>query len=166
LSFFKVLKSALFLFVFWVLLTGKFDLSSLLLGVICALFVAYAANVLLKDNLDKLEGSLAILTRFILFLGQLVIEIGVANIDVAERVLNPRLPIEPAMVKYKCHLRGEDPQTLLANAITLTPGTLTVDIDEEEGIYYIHCLADTHARNLMGRKLENMVNWVYKGVRE
>ncbi len=160
----RVLKSTLFLFIFWVLLTGNFGFSSLFLGVACSFFAALTAHGLLKENISKLEGNFKIFVRFIWFLIQLVVEIAIANIDVAERVLNPRLPIEPAIVKYDCHLKGDDSQTVLANAITLTPGTLTLDIDNN-GIYYIHCLADKHAKDLMNRKLEHMVNWVFRGVK-
>jgi multicomponent Na+:H+ antiporter subunit E len=54
-----------------------------------------------------------------------------ANIDVAKRVLNPSLPINPSMVEVETDLKGEISKLTLANSITLTPGTLTVDIGED-----------------------------------
>ncbi len=164
-SFPRIIKSALFLFIFWLVLTGSLGFLNLLLGLVCSFLVAYGAHVLLRENISNLEGSPAILVRFVLYLVWLLIEIMKANVDVAERVLNPRLPIEPAIVKYHCHLKDEDPQTLLANSITLTPGTLTINADES-GDFLIHCLADKHAKDLMERKLEDMVTWVFKGVRK
>jgi multicomponent Na+:H+ antiporter subunit E len=59
-----------------------------------------------------------------------------ANFDVAYRVLHPRLPINPGLVKIKTGLKSEVSKTFLANSITLTPGTMTVDIKGDE--LYIH----------------------------
>ena len=61
-----------------------------------------------------------------------------ANIDVAFRVIHPDLPIRPGIVKVTTKLRSETGLTFLANSITLTPGTLSVDIDREAGVLYIH----------------------------
>jgi len=57
-----------------------------------------------------------------------------ANIDVAKRVLSPSLPINPAIVKVPVKLKGEISKLTLANSITLTPGTLSLELDDE-GIY-------------------------------
>jgi len=59
-----------------------------------------------------------------------------ANLDVAYRVIHPRLPINPGIVKIKTELKSEIAQTMLANSITLTPGTLSVDL--KDGNLYVH----------------------------
>jgi len=61
-----------------------------------------------------------------------------ANIDVAYRVSHPKLPIKPGIVKVKTHLKSDVGLTFLANSITLTPGTLSVDVDQKNGYLYIH----------------------------
>jgi len=61
----------------------------------------------------------------------------VANFDVAYRVLHPRLPIRPGIVRVKTTLKSEAGRTVLANSITLTPGTMSVDI-RDDGTLYIH----------------------------
>jgi len=61
-----------------------------------------------------------------------------ANLDVACRVLHPRLPINPGIVKVKTKLKTETALTFLANFITLTPGTFSIDVDKENGYLYIH----------------------------
>jgi multicomponent Na+:H+ antiporter subunit E len=61
-----------------------------------------------------------------------------ANVDVAYRVAHPRLPIKPGIVKVKTSLKTDTGLTFLANSITLTPGTLSVDIDRDNGILYVH----------------------------
>jgi len=60
-----------------------------------------------------------------------------ANLDVAFRVLHPDVPINPGIVKVKTKLKSESARTALANSITLTPGTMTVDISDE-GYLYVH----------------------------
>lgn len=61
-----------------------------------------------------------------------------ANIDVAFRVLHPDLPIRPGTIRVKTSLKTDTGLTFLANSITLTPGTTSVDIDKENGIIYVH----------------------------
>ncbi len=61
-----------------------------------------------------------------------------ANLDVAYRVLHPQLPIYPGIVKVRTKLTTDTALTFLANSITLTPGTMSVDIDKDNGILYIH----------------------------
>jgi len=72
-----------------------------------------------------------------------------ANLDVAVRVIHPDVPIKPGIVKVRTTLTGQMARTFLANSITLTPGTLTVDIDGQD--LYIHWINvgadDTEARS-------------------
>jgi len=68
-------------------------------------------------------------------------------VDVAYRVINPRLPINPGIVKVKTNLKTETGLTFLANSITLTPGTLTVDIDRDAGVLYVHWI-DVKAKDV------------------
>src|SRR4030042_172907 len=61
----------------------------------------------------------------------------IANLDVVYRVLHPAMPIRPGIVKVRTSLKSESARTALANCITLTPGTMTVDITDD-GYLYIH----------------------------
>ncbi len=63
-----------------------------------------------------------------------------ANVEVAYRVLHPRLPIRPAVVRVKTELKTDIGLTLLANSVSLVPGTTSVDLDHEKGILYVHCM--------------------------
>ena len=65
-----------------------------------------------------------------------------ANFDVAYRVLHPKMPISPGIVKVKTGLKSEMARTFLANSITLTPGTMTVDIKDDH--LYIHWINVRH----------------------
>jgi len=73
------------------------------------------------------------LARFIF--GPFAVGLYQANVDVAKRIISGN--INPGIVKFHPRLRTDEGKTLLADSITLTPGTLTVDIDEE-GYFYIH----------------------------
>jgi multicomponent Na+:H+ antiporter subunit E len=68
-------------------------------------------------------------------------ELLVANLSVARLVLSPSLPIEPAVVKVPLRVRSEAGITTIANSITLTPGTLTMDYDAETNTLYVHSIA-------------------------
>ena len=67
----------------------------------------------------------------------------IANLDVVYRVIHPLMPIRPGIVKVRTSLRTESGRTALANSITLTPGTLTVDITDD-GVLYVHCINVRH----------------------
>jgi multicomponent Na+:H+ antiporter subunit E len=87
-----------------------------------------------------------------------------ANIDVAYRVIHPRLPINPGIVKIKTDLKSEIAQTMLANSITLTPGTLSVDI--KDGYMYIHWLDVKsedieEASKLIARRFERILKEIF-----
>lgn len=75
---------------------------------------------------------------FLVYVPMFVWECFKANVDVAYRVGHPRVPIHPGIVKVRTSLRSETGITFLANSITLTPGTLSIDTDEENGYLYIH----------------------------
>ena len=70
-----------------------------------------------------------------------------ANLEGAYRVAHPDLPINPGIVRIKTSLRSDIALTFLANSITLKPGTMTVDIDKENGILYVHW-ADVKSRDI------------------
>jgi multicomponent Na+:H+ antiporter subunit E len=102
---------------------------------------------------------------FLLYIPFLLWEIIKANVEVAIIVLSPTLPIKPAIVKAKTSLKSDVGKLWLANSITLTPGTLTVDIDGDD--YYVHCIKaeDTSLEfstsNITGR-FEKLLRWFVK----
>jgi multicomponent Na+:H+ antiporter subunit E len=83
-----------------------------------------------------------------------------ANFDVAYRVLHPAMPIRPGIVKVKTTLKSEFARTLLANSITMTPGTITVDIIDD--FFYIHWIyissedPEVYTKTIIG-KFENYI---------
>lgn len=126
------------LFGFWILLSGRLDAMHLGLGFVCSLLVALFSHDLLIRDPEGIPRRLVIFIRFIPFLGWLVSQIIVANIDVARRVVDPKMPILPGIIRFRSNLKSDVARTTLANSITLTPGTMTMDV--VGGDFYIHCL--------------------------
>ena len=124
-------------FVAWALLNWVPDWQHLLAGV----FVSALVVFLTGDFFIKRTRLFSHPGRYLWFLYYVPIfawECFKANIDVAYRVIHPDLPIHPGIVKVRTTLTSDMALTFLANSITLTPGTLTVDIDKENGHLYIH----------------------------
>lgn len=152
----KKLLLAILLFLFWVALTATLALYDLILGAVCAAFVAVITVSLLGRALDP-RITPAVLLRLPVFAVRLIWEIIKANYDVAKIILNPRLPIDPMIVEYRTYLPGDLPRTVFSDSITLTPGTVTVELEED--LLKVHCLCPYHAEGLAG--LEKMVAWLF-----
>ena len=129
------------LFVIWLLLTESIAAQPVVVGILFAGLV----TVLFSQNLSYLSGyrlTPASIAATIAFLFYFLLALVKANISMAILVLSPGLPVKPAIVRIKTRLKNPVARLLLANSITLTPGTLTVEM---EGPWlYIHwVVADT-----------------------
>ena len=134
---------------FWILLSGKFDLFHLALGAICCLLVSFLSHDLLfSPERKKRDASIPI--RFILYLPWLLFQILLANFHVARLALHPKMRklIDPKMIQFHSKLKGDVARVTFANSITLTPGTITVKIKENE--FYVHALSQKTASSLPG----------------
>ena len=134
-------KSQIILFILallvWMLLTWPPDFQHLIVGILVAIFVSFMTG----DMFIKRPHVFRHTSRYFWFLYYIPLfiwECIKANIDVAYRVAHPDLPINPGIVKVKTTLKSDTGLTFLANSITLTPGTMSVDIDPENGYLYIH----------------------------
>ena len=124
-------------FLVWSFLTWPPDPQHLIIGILVCGFVAFMTG----DMFVKRPHTFRHLSRYLWFLYYIPLfiwECLKANIDVAYRVIHPDLPINPGIVKVKTTLKSDTGLTFLANTITLTPGTMSVDIDPENGFLYIH----------------------------
>ena len=115
-----------FIFIVWVMLTG-IGKEELITGAVVSIVV----SLFFVKNLDFWKGAknpVNIIFGFIKYLLVFIPELIKANIDVAKRVINPKLPINPGIVAVKTELKSDEAKMMLANSITLTPGTLTMDV--------------------------------------
>jgi multicomponent Na+:H+ antiporter subunit E len=126
-------------FVLWLLLTASFKGDELLAGFVVATFISLitAKNLSILNGMILSPKSLIALVRYLAYF---LLELLKANIDLAGRVLSKRIPLDPAMVEIKTSMQSELGRLLLANSITLTPGTLSVDVKGERIlVHWIDC---------------------------
>ena len=140
---------------FWLLLSGKFDLFHLTLGVIsCTIVTLLSADLLFRQK-DK-KGRLAEAGRFLLYLPWIIKEIFLSTLHVAYLALHPDMKnlIKPRVVNFKTRLQNNIARVTLANSITLTPGTITIRVVED--VYYVHALSSKVAAGLPGEMEERI----------
>ncbi|PKL09135.1 MAG: hypothetical protein CVV51_05390 [Spirochaetae bacterium HGW-Spirochaetae-7] len=119
------------LWVVWMLLTAPWSGQEAIAGAIIAILVAFLPLFpasLLGDLKLGPKALVYMVAYFFVFIKALVL----SNLDVAFRVLHPKLPIDPGIVKVRTRLKTPLGRLLLANSITLTPGTITVEMRGED----------------------------------
>lgn len=133
-------------FLLWIVLNGRLTLEIVLLGLLLSvLFSAFVSRFMgrsLREELKWIRRWPAMLRYFFV----LVCEIVKSNIAVMRLILSPRTEVEPQLVSVTTRLKTEEACTLLANSITLTPGTITVRIQED--YLQIHCLDNSLAEGI------------------
>ena len=123
------LALAAVLFLLWVMLSGTLDPQELTVGLIVALGAALATSrMAIFQGIKVTPGAPLALLRYLI---HFMFALFKANLDMARRVLSPSLPLNPEVVEIKTELQSDLGKLLLANSITLTPGTLTVDVKGE-----------------------------------
>lgn len=134
-------KSRIIVFVFallvWFALTDIKNYQEVLIGIAISALITFLAGQFLITN----QSSQHPVKRFFYFLFYIVKffwEMVKANFEVAYLVIHPMLPIKPGIVKIKTKLTKDSAITVLSNSITLTPGTLTVDLNRDKQELYIH----------------------------
>jgi multicomponent Na+:H+ antiporter subunit E len=135
---FGIIVTSCIMFLFWILLSGFFDAFHLISGVICCGIVALISHDLLVKGKD--EKILAKSIRLLLYIPWELWQIVLANIDVAYRVLHPKMPIDPGVIEFETSLRSDFALVTLANSITLTPGTITILVEPERGKFLVHAI--------------------------
>ncbi|MDY6837078.1 MAG: Na+/H+ antiporter subunit E [Thermodesulfobacteriota bacterium] len=150
--------TTLILFAFWILLSGQFDAFHLTLGAVCCTVAAYLFHDLLFANV-RVGDMRVIAARFIAYIPWLIQQIVLSNLHVASVVLRPKMPIDPQIVTFKTKLETDISSVTLANSITLTPGTITMDI--KDGVYYVHALDQKVADDLNAGEMEDRVAHIF-----
>lgn len=123
---------------FWILLNGRITTEIVLFGVVIAAAVFAFTCKFLDFSIKKDFMLIKSAGLLIVFFFVLLREIAKANMDVLKLILSPRLQPEPAVVYFRSDLKTGIAKVMLANSITLTPGTMTVSIVDD--VYCIHCL--------------------------
>lgn len=139
------------LFGFWVIMSGIWQLKFLVVGLATSLVVAWVTLPLLRlssvsdQNKSYMAFSLPYL-KLMAYIPWLLWEILKANVEVVKLILDPRMPIQPVMVTFEKPMSNPIAHVFLANSITLTPGTVTVDL--RDGVYHVHAINQKAAESL------------------
>jgi multicomponent Na+:H+ antiporter subunit E len=139
------------LFAFWIFVSSAIDIQHILIGALSAYIISHFSYDLLLQKNEKIPGLRAI-PLYVSYLGNLAFEIIKANIQVARIVLDPRLPISPSIVEFKTILKSETAKASLANSITLTPGTLTIDVVGDK--FIVHALTKEDGEEVLDWHME------------
>lgn len=138
----SVFSTAILSFLLWLIYIGSYSIPNigeeLIGGIIVSIFVGvFSSSYLIKEDPFWMFKKSRILW-LILFIPYYAVELIKANWDVAKRALSPNLNINPGIVKIKTELKSNYGLAMLANCITLTPGTIAMNIVEEKGIAYMY----------------------------
>lgn len=144
-------------FAFWLALSGSVAPLHLALGALSSAAVAWV-----NRDLEMVSVATRIAPRFLVYLPWLLKEIVVANIQVTRLVLDPRLPVDPVLVRFDTTLSGDLARTTFANSITLTPGTVTLDVEGPE--FVVHAVTRAMA-DLAGGAMERRIAAVFEEAR-
>jgi len=128
----RLLFWTIFLFLIWMGLTMSLSTQELTTGFVVSFIIAllYVKNY---ESSDKFSfHPITYIIYLVVFLKNLVL----SNWDVAKRVIDPKLPINPGIVEIKTNLKEDYKKLILANSITLTPGTITMDVKDDS--MFIH----------------------------
>ncbi|MBN2618622.1 MAG: Na+/H+ antiporter subunit E [Spirochaetales bacterium] len=115
------------MYVFWIFLTASLNIQELILGFALSLITSWVSLKISPQN----PGERLTLKNWLLYIPTLFIEIVKANISIAKLVLSPKININPGIVKVPTNLTSARKKWFLAEAITLTPGTVTLDIMDD-----------------------------------
>jgi multicomponent Na+:H+ antiporter subunit E len=150
-------------FVLWLALSSNLELPELFCGgLVCLVITLFGAHMYSKLGFPSL--SIKMVLFFLIYIIVLFWEIIKANLDVAYRVIHPRMPIKPGIVVIKTSLKSDIAKMILANSITLTPGTFTLDvIDDNLLIHWINVKAEDidEATNIIGQRFEKYLRLIF-----
>ena len=120
----------------WVFLTGSFEMLNYLFG----FFIGYWVIALIHNLIPSLHGYPQKLPRFFAFLGYFIRELVQANIKVAIDIVTPPWYMRPGVIRFKVSNLNDLEITTLANLISLTPGTLVLDVSEDKSTLFVHAM--------------------------
>ena len=159
----KYVATFLVLFASYVVLAG-IHVQELILGAIVSVILTIILAKLVNYTIDY-RFPVKLLVFVFAYLPVFIWQLILANFDVARRVISPKIPLNPGFVKIKTDLKGDFAKLTLANSITLTPGTLSVDIDNE--YIYVHTVdvkgktLEENTKNISG-KFEKLLGGIFK----
>ena len=142
--------SFLILFILWIVFSGKFDGFHITLGLISSAIVAAFSGDLMFTSHEP-RGIFRLWVRLFAYIPWLIYQIFLANLHVMYLVFHPKMMklINPQIIEFDSDLKSDYARTTFANSITLTPGTITVNVTVL-GRFSVHCIDDKSGLSLPG----------------
>ncbi len=157
------LITAIAMFSFWILLSGEFTFVLITSGIVASLIVAYLSHDIFIGKPDiKVETGRVL--KFIKYLPWLLWKVILANFEIAYLVLHPKPLVDPQLVRFKPDLEMDLGIVTLAQSITLTPGTVTVEANKEE--FVIHAIWQKSADGIIGGEMQRKVKKIEGELKE
>ncbi len=148
----------LFLLLLWIIFNGRFTVEILIFGILFSTVICIFANRFLEYSFKKELQLIKCLPDLIAYLFVLIVEIIKANFVLLKMIFKGPKKLQPAICHFHIGLNSVMMRTILADSITLTPGTITVSMHDNE--FYVHCLdkslADGITESSFVKRLEKM----------
>ena len=155
----------LFIFIIWIIFSGRITTDVIIIGIGVSILTTFLFNDMFIRSSNHKESLISYPLRFIkiiLFIPVFFYEVIVAALKVSRHVFEKDPSFSPGIVRVKTNLTNVTAITLLANLITLTPGTLTLDFDKSKRVYYIHWIDVQTRKEVETRKeiIERFERWL------
>lgn len=156
----------------WLLLSGHYDFFHISMGVFSSLILVllnlrirkyYYFKEEISETTARLKDVYPAQLRYgrvLFYIPWLIWQIVVASLQVAAVVLNPKMPIDPAILRFKTKLPNTSAKVILGNSITLTPGTITIQVKGDE--FLVHALMDASSTGIIDGSLPGEVAKLYE----
>ena len=153
--------SFVILFILWIVFSGRFDVFHIILGIMASVIVAaFSGDLMFTSNEPR--GIFRLWVRLVGYIPWLIYQIFLANLRVMYLVFHPKMMklINPQIIEFDSELKSDYARTTFANSITLTPGTITVNVTVL-GRFSVHCIDDKSGQSLPG-DMEKRIVKVFK----
>lgn len=120
----------------WIALTGSFEFSNFIFGFFLSFAIMWVISLQNARNGKYFTVAFKVVSFVLFFLWELL----KANIEVAYDVITPKFHMKPGIVAYPLEAKTDMEITLLANLISLTPGTLSLDVSDDKSVLYVHAM--------------------------
>lgn len=146
------LKTCAF-FLIWLLLSASFDIFHVVMGVVIAFGIAWL-NTQRTATRSAIRGW-----RMLWYFPWLLVRVLASGFHLSMLILHPALPIDPKMIRHRTEFEDDGSIVLLGNSITLTPGTITVEVDSQDLV--VHAMDDSSADDVINRSMEQRIDGIF-----
>lgn len=162
----RAVAVAILAFVTYIVFSGSLTAYDVVTGLVIAVFCGAIFSSIVVTSATKIADPRRWYYLVKYALRYFIIDETLAHIDVIRRILHPKVPVNPAVVRVPFYVETDYAKTAIANSITNTPGTVVLEIDESENVFYVHwidakTLEPEEARNTISRVFEEYSKKVF-----